>query len=667
MRRRQKVFLILCGLTIALITNWSCSDEELQTGSSSGIPLENDSEKWLDETANFEADPAAYKKYFWMYYDSVKSEPEKWKKALAIYGSVLMDNYAADSLLASTLSARLSTEDEKADSLWILLHFYATDQYYSLGDYQKLKITGLKGLSYCELPKYEYLKVGFENFIGLGYSDRGKPDSAIGYFLDAIQLAEKNKFHRKLGSVYNNLAYAYDMLYASNESGKMYRKAADNFLLAKDTTNYFALLSTYAINQLAFSKDTLLTLNLFDSAFVQLNKTKPLNPFETSIANEILAYKYYYLGDYDLAKQFNDKCLLYRLEVGTEDYLITYSYIFDSAIYFKKYGKLKDPLKTMEWAAEMKENKQYYDALELYDQLYAYEKKKGDYEKANHYLLISNALNDSLRINNQRGQLFELEKKYETQKKEQEIELQKNELRRKNLYIGLLSAAVVVLLMAVVLYQFWQKQKTLNQEKMNSMNFTKQLLQTTEEERKRIAGDLHDSISHELLDLKQIFSKDIAEVNGKIDQIINEIRGISRNLHPVMFDKTGLVSNLEQLVERIQNQNDFFVSLEMNYQGSLSSADELQIYRIIQESLTNILKYAKAHAARISIQEDVHQIDIEIKDNGVGFQVKEVLNSGKAFGLHNILQRSQVVGGEATIDSNSSGTTIRIRIPKYRA
>ncbi|WP_310586261.1 ATP-binding protein [Emticicia sp. C21] len=188
-------------------------------------------------------------------------------------------------------------------------------------------------------------------------------------------------------------------------------------------------------------------------------------------------------------------------------------------------------------------------------------------------------------------------------------------------------------------------------------------MENTEEERKRIAGDLHDSISHELLNLKSTLSQDTKVVSSKIDTIINDIRGISRNLHPIMFDKIGLVPNIEQLVERIQNQNNFFVSTEMNYSGSLSSANELQIYRIIQESLSNIIKYANAYAAKITLVEQPGNMLVEIKDNGKGFSIKETLNSGKAFGLHNIIERSRVIGGEAHINSSADGTVITINIP----
>jgi signal transduction histidine kinase len=242
--------------------------------------------------------------------------------------------------------------------------------------------------------------------------------------------------------------------------------------------------------------------------------------------------------------------------------------------------------------------------------------------------------------------------------------LQIQTLAKKNALIGLLIVSLVGLLLSILAFYLWQRQKTLKQQKENSMNFTKQLLESTEDERKRIASDLHDSVSHELLSLKTMLRGDFSELNSKVDTIINDIRGISRNLHPVMFDKIGLQANIEQLVERTAIQHDFLVSTEMDYKGSLSTSTELQIYRIIQESLTNIIKYANAHAAKISIEEMEDKVCIEIKDNGKGFNVKETLNSSQAFGLHNIIERSRVIGGKATIKSSGEGTVITINVPK---
>ncbi len=290
--------------------------------------------------------------------------------------------------------------------------------------------------------------------------------------------------------------------------------------------------------------------------------------------------------------------------------------------------------------------------------------REKDYKSALFYSEGMQAINDSIVSQELIVKAKELAKKYETEKNEQRIKLQESELSRKNWYILALIAALASILLAGLLYITWIKQKRITQEKANNIGFTKQLLENTEDERKRIAVDLHDSISHELLNLKTIFRQDLTVVNSKIDRIINDIRSISRNLHPVMFDKIGLLPNLEQLLERLGNQNNFFISSDFDYSGSLNSAAELQIYRIVQEALTNIIKYAGAHAAKITITENDSDITIEIKDNGKGFDVQAALNSGKAFGLHNIIERARVIGGKAIFSSSEKGTIITLVIPK---
>jgi signal transduction histidine kinase len=298
--------------------------------------------------------------------------------------------------------------------------------------------------------------------------------------------------------------------------------------------------------------------------------------------------------------------------------------------------------------------------------MYTYDMTRKAYEKQQKFGKAFDAfkIKDSLEIvydtKEHLDKVKELELKYQTERKEKEIAINKQVIQSRNTFIGWL---VAIMFSGIVLYLL-QQRKRLRQAKENSTNFTKQLLETTEEERRRIASDLHDSIGHELLVLKSDLKQDLSAVNLKIDQIINEIRGISRNLHPVMFDKIGLIPNIEALIIRMQNQHNFMINTEIDYHNTLSVADELQLYRIIQEALSNIIKYANAHAAKISIEELADKICIEIKDNGKGFNLKETLNSGNAFGLYNIFERSRIMGGEAKIKSSEEGTVITINIPK---
>jgi signal transduction histidine kinase len=227
--------------------------------------------------------------------------------------------------------------------------------------------------------------------------------------------------------------------------------------------------------------------------------------------------------------------------------------------------------------------------------------------------------------------------------------------------LGLLILSVLIIF---VIYQNKQKQNKLKLNNVNVQRFTKQLLEKTEEERQRIARDLHDSVCHELLGLKNVADGKQVETNLQIEQIINEVRCISRNLHPVLFDKIGLKASVEQLIERTQTVNEFMVTSEINYNGLLSNSEELQVYRIIQEALSNVIKYSAAMAAKISILEKHKTVCIVIQDNGKGFNYDEVINSSKSFGLHNIIERSNANDGEATIISNKNGTTVTVVIKK---
>ncbi len=309
-------------------------------------------------------------------------------------------------------------------------------------------------------------------------------------------------------------------------------------------------------------------------------------------------------------------------------------------------------------------NQQYEKVTMFYGLLQNNAIQNHDFKNALHYETEKQIIADSIGNIAARGKIAELETIYQTEKKEQQIALQKTTILNKNTTIALLVSLFFGMFLTVVIYVIRQKQKKLKAEKQNVQLYTKQLLEKTEEERKRIASDLHDSVSHELLSLKNSFEEKNEVTNSKIDSIINDIRIISRNLHPILFDKIGLQASIEQLVERTQSVNDFMVTADVEYNGLLSTSDELQVYRIVQEALSNIIKYANAVAAKITVQEKNNTLFIEIKDNGKGFNVAEKLNGKQAFGLHNIIERSRAIGGEAKIASDKNGTVITIEIKK---
>lgn len=305
--------------------------------------------------------------------------------------------------------------------------------------------------------------------------------------------------------------------------------------------------------------------------------------------------------------------------------------------------------------------------------LYSYEmitqayRSMGNFEKAYRYLMNFDALAFAYNSQAFRERMTVLDKKYQTKEKEARLLLQGKQIERKNFFIATLVGSFAVTIALILLGFIVRHNRRQKREEALRLQFTRQLLQNIEQERGRIAGELHDGISHELLTLKHSLPKEVDSSPGKIDRIINDIRQISRNLHPVMLDKIGLKPSIETLCEKYMQDERLFVTADITYDKQLNPEGELQLYRIIQEALTNIEKYAGAHAAQIIIEPQNQLLRVTIKDNGKGFDVSETLSNGSAFGLHSIIERSKALGGKAGIASGDSGTTIHIEIPIQHA
>ncbi|WP_118951721.1 tetratricopeptide repeat-containing sensor histidine kinase [Taibaiella helva] len=256
----------------------------------------------------------------------------------------------------------------------------------------------------------------------------------------------------------------------------------------------------------------------------------------------------------------------------------------------------------------------------------------------------------------------EMETKYETQKKELRIQVQQKEIYRSNVLNGLLVALLLAGGMGVAFVVTRIKLKRKKKDADLQQQFTRQLLHNTEEERGRIARDLHDGISQELMLLKHGISQ--ADCREKIDMIIAEIRMISRDLHPVMLEKIGLKPSVEHVCSQMMERNLLFITTDISYTNSLSSSHELQLFRMIQEALNNIIKYAEAQAAKVTISERPGFTCTEIIDNGKGFDVTAALSNGKAFGLLSLTERSKSMQGRTEINSSPAGTLIKIEIPR---
>lgn len=294
-----------------------------------------------------------------------------------------------------------------------------------------------------------------------------------------------------------------------------------------------------------------------------------------------------------------------------------------------------------------------YYALNL-SQLY---EQTENYKSAFYYSRLSNSIQNNIEksdvLTALRTQIINSELNAEREKERRSRE----EIMNKNLYLYASGLGVIIILLSGILYSIYQKRKTAQLQIKQQESFTQQLLQKEEDERKRIAMELHDGINHELLAMKNNIILNKLLIKEDVENIISSVRGISRNLYPALFESVGLQASVEALCKNM-TEAGFFTTCDIDYNKILIKDEELQLYRIIQEALHNTAKHSQGEACKITIKSDDHNLFAEIKDNGRGFDAKSVqVNS---FGLQSMMQRAKAFKAGMFIESAKTGTVVKI-------
>ncbi|MHB8209396.1 MEDS domain-containing protein, partial [Mucilaginibacter sp.] len=219
--------------------------------------------------------------------------------------------------------------------------------------------------------------------------------------------------------------------------------------------------------------------------------------------------------------------------------------------------------------------------------------------------------------------------------------------------------------------------KALEDSEKRSRGFAKRLNDVVEEERSRIAREIHDEFGQLLSGLKMAISflKTDAqmpnEMDTAIDGILDEVdhgvyllRKIANDLHPTILDKLGIFAAIECLVKEFENKNRIATSAVFDInQPVINKMLEINIFRICQEALTNISKHAKATLVNIKATYKNNIIHIQITDNGKGIR-PATLHHPLSMGLSNMEERANLIGAELNIKSSSrTGTIIDLIVP----
>ena len=209
--------------------------------------------------------------------------------------------------------------------------------------------------------------------------------------------------------------------------------------------------------------------------------------------------------------------------------------------------------------------------------------------------------------------------------------------------------------------------------------FSRRLINSQEQERKRIAAELHDSLGQSLAIIKNRAALSLSQPEDhekaieQLDEIsaaavyaIDEVREIAYNLRPYQLDRLGLTRALETMLRKTADSNSIKFKVEIeDIDGVFEKDSEINIYRIVQESVGNILKHAEATEARVTVKNGGGEIEITIQDNGRGFNT-EATPLGEpgrgGFGLFGISERVRMMRGQHVINSvPGEGTTLTIK------
>lgn len=619
----------------------------------------------------------------------------KWLTVLVFWSNMTLSGLAAD---IETLLAKAAAAPDSAafyfalaenqlhtatDSLSFL--FAKTRFYYNARSLDSTLHYGNQFLAHQEGAQ-AYRSIFVYRYISKRMIDQGRYEEALQYAHDALHSAE---YHNDL----NEVAYQYcdiAIIYHDFEdyaNGVAYAKKALEVL--QDYPDAKPLFKTYALNDIAINFDD---WGMPDSAlhyhFQVFELKDQIDTFNIGFTYNNIANTLIKMDRLKEALPFLQTAIKIS-QSRNDDYRLTTNYTNLATISYKLGDHPRAQLyfdSADHYAARTKSVEKW---LDLYQEKYLFYRITKNFDAAMGFQEEYYQLRDSIFKVERARTLAEMETKYQTALKDQQLADQQLALLtqqatlQKTLLVSLILA--LLLLSSIVIYylsksRHQKKQELLYREKELAVQeaHMSAALASQEKERRRFAQDLHDGFGQLISSLKIYIGQiqksaareEKAEAYDKSEQVLEEmhreIRNIAFNLMPATLIQYGLVAAVKELAQRINQTGEVAVRVDAyELERRLSEVEEIMLYRIAQEWLNNIIKYA--HATKINVQMIRHEDEVllQIEDNGDGFDPNR-LKESEGNGWKNIQSRIKLVGGQVYIDSSLSrrGSTFEVSIPQ---
>ncbi|GAA3972046.1 hypothetical protein GCM10022210_22060 [Mucilaginibacter dorajii] len=507
--------------------------------------------------------------------------------------------------------------------------------------------------------------------IGKAYLVKGGYDSAS-YYLDkaAIALTPIGK-QDTLTNDYTQLANIYIKLKNYDKALELYNKVVE---CAPKTGSRRALMN--ALKQLGLLYETKhnyrealdyyrQSFDINDSLdFVQKTKENTSETYSHAFMTDVMGnIKHKTESEQEILKTIDTKRSL------NDTLAITINYFNLGLLYKsqKMYPQALDALETcLNFAAQIHYTDMQSSVVNEIADLY---ERTGDYRQALIYLKKHSAINALSKTQNSKT-IDELQTRYEITQREDQLLQQQFEITKRNYWVtGTFIIVLLMLLIGIIYY----KQTQLRQRNIAM----KAIIETEESERRRIAQDLHDSVSQTMSAAKinlAIIGAELPFVNddqkkrfekaiNMVDDGFKEVRTISHNMMPWALNETGLAQVVKQFLSNIETDAMAINFFSKGFDAPFDDTTEIILYRVLQESVHNVMKHAYADRLDISLIKDEENISLTIEDNGKGFDATNP-DIYKGMGLSNLKSRINFLKGKVELDSQvGKGTLVSVYVP----
>jgi two-component system, NarL family, sensor kinase len=563
-----------------------------------------------------------------------------------------------------------------------LYHYYAQSVIVSFtkGDYDLAMKQSDDALAIArELKDSNYIINTLGN-TGIVFQYTGQFDKELEYSLEALEIGEKGNHKEKLSSMYQSVGNAYYNL-------RQFRKAIGyTFLALKHHQETGS--NSYPNRIFSSLGQNYAELKITDSAlyYYKIAITESIkigDKYAEAGIYGFMANTYADRSDFKEMLNVSDKSLSLSRELQSNQMLASSLYNIAYANYFN--GDNITAKKNIKEALDIATKDSLKDELKnIYTVLSFVAARDGDFKASLWAKQKTDSIQDALLNEQVIKSTTELEKKYESEKKDKQIILQKSQLqKRRILNYVLIGSAVTILIISLLSYRNYKQKQKLQQQRISELEKERQLTATEavlkgeEQERTRLAKDLHDGLGGMLSGIKYSFqtmkgnlvmTPDNAQAFERsmdmLDSSIKEMRRVAHNMMPEALVKFGLDTALKDFCNDI-NQSG---ALQVNYQSIglekavIEQTSAITIYRIVQELINNTMKHAAAKTAIVQVSKTDGEISITVEDDGKGFN-PVILEGGKGIGWSNIQSRVEYLKGKLDVQSQpGKGTSVHIEL-----